>query len=64
MPDGPRAVKSATLEVAGWSTRGGGWAANGPASRPGSAEPPRAARRALRRDRSRPRALPRRLSVV
>eukprot|EP00964_Phaeocystis_antarctica_P131224 scaffold95085_cov57-Phaeocystis_antarctica.AAC.3 len=36
-PDGPTAVTSATLEAAGSSTRGGGWTASGPASRPGSA---------------------------
>ena len=36
-------VGSATLEAAGSSTRGSGWAPSGPVSPPGSAEPPRAA---------------------
>jgi hypothetical protein len=31
-PGGPKAVRSATLGEAGSSSRGGGWAANGPAS--------------------------------
>ena len=48
--------ESATVEAARSSTRGGGSAPSGPASRPGSATPPSAARRALRRRRSQHRA--------
>ena len=47
------------MEAARSSTRGGGWARSGSASRPGCPEPPRAARRALRRRGSRAGALPR-----
>eukprot|EP00964_Phaeocystis_antarctica_P147291 scaffold113826_cov55-Phaeocystis_antarctica.AAC.2 len=58
-PGCSKAVESAAMETASSSTRGSGWAPGGPASRPGSAELPRAARRALRRHRSRAGALPR-----
>eukprot|EP00964_Phaeocystis_antarctica_P017244 scaffold9509_cov47-Phaeocystis_antarctica.AAC.2 len=47
------ALTSAAWEAASPSTRGSGWAPSGPASRPGSAELPRAARRALGRHRRR-----------
>ena len=39
--------ESAAVEAARSSTRGGDWAPSGPASRPGSATPPRAPRPAL-----------------
>ena len=53
-PGWSKAVESAALEVAGSSTRGGGWAPRGSTSR--STEP---ARRALMRHRSRAGAVPR-----
>jgi len=52
-------VKSATFEAASSSTRGSGWAPSGPASPPGIAPPPRAARVALRGRGSRAGPLPR-----
>ena len=64
MPGRSQAAKprSTTLDAAGSSHRGRGWAPSGPASHHGRAELPTAARRAVRRRRSPAGALPRQRS--